>query len=154
MLLRSVSLLVTHELTHIQTHTLRHTLIQRVRKEGTMPLFPPPSSKDVFFFLFRSPRLPGRGTLPFVSKGTLSLSSPLLFSLSLIHGAQRARNRAREKSFTWARRDTGRNGHKGAEKQRGRERKGEIMRKKREMSPRVCVLMFCALFRSLRFRGE
>ena len=57
---------------HTHTHTCTHT--KWVRKEATILPSPPPSSEDVRFFFSLSPRLPGRGTLPFVSKGTLYLS--------------------------------------------------------------------------------
>ena len=114
-----------HTDTHTHTHTLTLTLTthtQRVRKEGTMLSSPPPSSKDVCFFFFSlSPRLPGRGTLPFVSKGTLSLSFPLLFSLPLIHGAQRARERARRSLSPGQGGPRGGLSYKGVQKQRGRE---------------------------------
>lgn len=78
--------------THAHTHSHICTLTKS--QEGRHnAVFPPPFSEDVFFFFVLSPRLPGRGTLPFVSKCTLSLSFPLLFSVSLIHCAQRARER-------------------------------------------------------------
>lgn len=115
---------------------------------------PPPSSKDVFFFSL-SPRLPGRGTLPFVSKGTLSLSFPLLFFLSLIHGAQRVRERARRSLSPGQGGPREGLGYKRAEKtEEGRKRKDKITRQKREMRLCFCVPMFCALFRSLWFSRE
>lgn len=121
-----------------RSHTRLHTYIHTKSQEGGYnAVLPPPSSEDVFFSFSLSPRLPGRGTPPFVSKCTLSLSFPLLFSLFLIHGAQRARERAREKSFTWTRNDTVRTRlQKCQEIERGDEEK----KKKREMAP--CFVLF------------
>lgn len=53
----------------------------------------------MFFSFSLSPRLPGRGTPAFVSECTLSLSFPLLFSLSLIHGAQRLKGEGEGEVF-------------------------------------------------------
>lgn len=108
-----------------------------------MPLSPPPSSEVSFFFFSLSPRLPGRGTLPFVSKGTLSLSFPLLFSFFLIHRVQRAKEREGEVFHL------DQEGHRD-----DLASKEQIMRQERETSPCICPPVFCAVFRSLRFRGE
>lgn len=105
---------------------------------------PPPSSKDVLFFSL-SPRLPGRGTLPFVSEGTLSLSFPLLFSCSLIHKAQRARERVREKSFTWTRKATGRNWlQRGRETEREGEKRRDNETEKGDVSAYLCSHVLCS----------
>ena len=120
----------------LQTHTYTHTKSQ---EGGHNAVLPPPSSEDVFFFFSVSHRLPGRGTLPFVSKGTLSLSFPLLFFLSLIHGAQRATERAKRGLSPGQGGPRGGLSHKSADKQRGREEETE-----REM-PRCFVLLLAAV---------
>lgn len=118
---------------------------QRVRKEGTMLSSLPPSSKDVFFSPL-SPRLPGRGTLVFVSKGTRSLSSSLLFSLSFSFTPHKERGRGCGEVF-----HLHKEGHRetSATKEHTtrerREKKDKIMRQKREMRPHFvfpCFVLF------------
>lgn len=128
---------------HMSLHTYTHTHSQHTHKESGRrvqccpPLLLP--LKMCFFFSL-SPRLPGRGTLPFVSKGTLSLSFPLLFSLPLIHGAQRARERARRSLSPGQGGPRGGLRYKGAQKQRGREGgREEITTEKGRC---VCVFVF------------
>lgn len=106
---------------------------------------PPPSSKDVFFFSL-SPRLPGRGTLPFVSEGTLSLSFPLLFSLSLIHWVQRVRERARRSLSPGQGGPRGGLSYKRAEKQRGREveKRRDNKTEKGDASEFLCSHVLCS----------
>lgn len=92
-----------------------------------MLLFPPPSSKDVFFFVpFLSTRLPGRGTLPFVSSLFIF---PLLFSLSLIHRAQKGEEEG-EGVFYLGQETTGKNGHKKVNdlRREGEREKGRVMK--------------------------
>lgn len=81
------------------THTLRHTLIQRVRKEGTMPLFPPPSSKDVFFFSSALPDFLGGVHCPLCPKA-LSLYLPLSYSPSPSFTGHKGRGRGQERSLS------------------------------------------------------
>lgn len=153
--------MVTHELPHSLTH--RHTQActhspkhthTKSQEGGHNAVLPSSFLQRCMFFFSLSPRLPGRGTLPFVSKGTLSLSFPLLFSLSLIHGAQKARERARRSLSPGQGGPRGGLTNKRAKRERGRNRKEEITRQKRAMRLCICVPMFCALFRSLRFEGE
>lgn len=125
-----------------------------------MLLFSPPSS--FFSFPFLSTRLPGRGTLSFVS-------SLFIFpSLILPHsrGHKGARKRARRKSFTWAGRATGKSGLKGVREMRGEVGKGggggekgsgegqmryEV--EEGDVSSRICVVMLDAIFLWLWFWG-
>ena len=134
---------------HMSLHTDTHTHSQHTHKESgrRVQCCPPlllPLKMCVFFFSL-SPRLPGRGTLPFVSKGTLSLSFPLLFSLPLIHGAQRARERARRSLSPGQGGPRGGLGYKGAQKQRRREGgREEITRQnKGDASVYLCSHVLC-----------
>lgn len=87
-----------------------------------------------------------------------SLYLPLSYSSSpSFTGHKRARKRARGKSFTWARRATGKNGHKEVhDSRREGGREGEVADNevgKGDVSSHICVIVFCALFRWLRFWG-
>lgn len=106
---------------------------------------PPPSSKDVFS-LSLSPRLPGRGTLPFVSKGSLSLSLSLSLILSFAHSRGTKREGEGEESFTWTRRATGRTRLQKSRENRegGRKRKDEITRQEKgDASVFLCSHVLC-----------
>lgn len=115
---------------------------------------PPPSSKDVFFFLPLSQTSWEGYTALCVRRHSLFIFPSLILSFFLIHGAQRERERARRSLSPGQGGPRGGFGYKRAEKQGGRKRKEEITRQKRVMRLCICVPMFCALFRSLRFRGE
>lgn len=140
----------------LHTHTRACTHTERVRKEGTMLSSPPPSSKDVFFFFLPLSQTSWEGyTALCVRRHSLFIFPSLILSFSHSRGTK-SEGEGEEKSFTWTRRATGRTRlqkSRETEREGGREKR-EITRQKREMRLCICVPMFCALFRSLRFRGE
>lgn len=142
---------------HTHTGTHAHTHTQRVRKEGTMLSSPPPSPKDVFFFSLPLSQTSWEGyTALCVRRHSLFIFPSLILSLAHSRGTK-SEGEGEEKSFTWTRRATGRTRpqkSRETEREGGRE-KEEITNIKREMRLCFCVpSVFCALFRSLRFRGE
>lgn len=84
--------------------------------------------------------------LPFVSEGTLSLSFPLLFSLSLIHRAQRARERARRSLSPGQEGPRGGLGYKRAEKteREEEEKRGDNTTEKGDASVYLCSSVLCS----------
>lgn len=135
---------------HIFTYTFHHQCAgQPVRRPRRCS--PPPSSKDVFFFSSSQTSWEGYTALC-VRRQSLFIFPSLILSFSYSRGTK-SKGEGEEKSFTWIRRATGRTRLQKS-REGGRKRKQEITRQKREMRLCFCLPVFCALFRSLRFRGE